>query len=49
MDWAHAHDATHLELDSALTRVDAHRFHRRHEPSWTSMCFGWQLPRHLHH
>jgi GNAT superfamily N-acetyltransferase len=41
--WGKAQGATHLELDSAESRLDAHRFYRRHQPSWESRCFGWQL------
>jgi GNAT superfamily N-acetyltransferase len=42
-DWARERGATHLELDSADSRPDAHRFYEREEPSWTSRCFGWEL------
>lgn len=42
-DWARARGATHLELDSAETRADAHRFYDREEPSWKSVSFGWVL------
>ena len=42
-DWARARGASHLELDSAETRADAHRFYERERPSWRSMCFGWEL------
>jgi GNAT superfamily N-acetyltransferase len=42
-DWAGERGATHLELDSADTRVDAHRFYEREGPSWRSVCFGWEL------
>lgn len=41
--WAAEHGATHLELDSALTRTDAHRFYARHDPSARSLCFSWRL------
>ncbi len=41
--WARASGATHLELDSSEVRVDAHRFYDRENPTWRSMCFGWQL------
>jgi GNAT superfamily N-acetyltransferase len=41
--WAQARGATHLELDSAETRTDAHRFYERERPSWRSVCFGWEL------
>jgi GNAT superfamily N-acetyltransferase len=42
-EWARERGATHLELDSADTRADAHRFYEREEPSWSSRCFSWQL------
>ena len=42
-EWARERGATHLELDSALTRHDAHRFYDREQPSWKSMSFGWEL------
>jgi GNAT superfamily N-acetyltransferase len=42
-DWARERGATHLELDSAETRADAHRFYERERPSWRSLCFGWEL------
>jgi GNAT superfamily N-acetyltransferase len=42
-DWARSRGASHLELDSADTRADAHRFYNREEPSWTSVSFGWVL------
>jgi GNAT superfamily N-acetyltransferase len=42
-DWARERGATHLELDSGDTRVDAHRFYEREEPSWRSVCFAWEL------
>jgi GNAT superfamily N-acetyltransferase len=42
-DWARARGATHLELDSAETRADAHRFYEREQPSWKSVSFGWVL------
>jgi GNAT superfamily N-acetyltransferase len=42
-DWARERGATHLELDSAHTRTDAHRFYEREQPSWSSISFGWQL------
>jgi GNAT superfamily N-acetyltransferase len=41
--WARDNGATHLALDSGLTRVDAHRFYRRENPSWESTSFGWLL------
>jgi GNAT superfamily N-acetyltransferase len=41
--WARARGATHLELDSAQTRADAHRFYDREQPSWKSISFGWVL------
>ena len=42
-DWARGRGATHLELDSADSRVAAHRFYEGEEPSWTSRCFAWEL------
>lgn len=42
-DWARARGCSHLELDSAPTRTDAHRFYDREEPSWKSVSFGWVL------
>lgn len=41
--WARAHDATHLELDSADIRTEAHRFYDREQPTWSSRSFGWVL------
>ncbi|HEX6332027.1 MAG TPA: GNAT family N-acetyltransferase [Actinomycetota bacterium] len=41
--WGRERGATHLELDSATTRTDAHRFYERERPSWTSYCFSWEL------
>ena len=41
--WARERGATHLELDSAETRADAHRFYERENPAWRSICFGWEL------
>ena len=41
--WGLARGASHLELDSAETRADAHRFYERERPSWRSICFGWEL------
>jgi GNAT superfamily N-acetyltransferase len=41
--WARERGATHLELDSAETRADAHRFYERERPSWRSICFAWEL------
>ena len=41
--WAHQQGATHLELDSAESRHDAHRFYEREAPSWRSVCYGWTL------
>jgi GNAT superfamily N-acetyltransferase len=42
-DWACGAGASHLELDSALNRTDAHRFYDRERPSWTSYCYAWEL------
>jgi GNAT superfamily N-acetyltransferase len=41
--WARERGASHLELDSADTRTDAHRFYERERPSGTSRCFAWEL------
>jgi GNAT superfamily N-acetyltransferase len=41
--WARERGATHLELDSAEARADAHRFYEREGPSWRSISFGWEL------
>jgi GNAT superfamily N-acetyltransferase len=41
--WARSRGATHLELDSAETRPDAHRFYERERPDTRSRCFGWKL------
>ena len=42
-EWARELGASHLELDSADARADAHRFYEREGPSWTSRCFAWEL------
>jgi GNAT superfamily N-acetyltransferase len=42
-DWARQRGASHLELDSADVREDAHRFYEREGPSWRSACFAWEL------
>jgi GNAT superfamily N-acetyltransferase len=42
-DWARERGATHLELDSSVTREAAHRFYEREQPSWRSISFGWEL------
>jgi GNAT superfamily N-acetyltransferase len=42
-DWARGRDATHLELDSALARTDAHRFYERREPDIVGYSFSWRL------
>lgn len=42
-DWGRERGATHLELDSSELRADAHRFYDREQPSWRSICFGWEL------
>jgi GNAT superfamily N-acetyltransferase len=41
--WALAHGATHLELDSADPRTEAHRFYLREGATHTSRSFGWEL------
>jgi GNAT superfamily N-acetyltransferase len=42
-DWARKRGATHLELDSALGRTDAHRFYEREGSQYKSFSFGWRL------
>jgi GNAT superfamily N-acetyltransferase len=41
--WARERGATHLELDSAEARTDAHRFYERVGAQYRSVCFGWEL------
>jgi GNAT superfamily N-acetyltransferase len=41
--WGRERGATHLELDSAEARQDAHRFYEREGPAYRSICFGWEL------
>jgi GNAT superfamily N-acetyltransferase len=41
--WACERGATHLELDSALARTDAHRFYEREGAEYKSYSFGWTL------
>jgi GNAT superfamily N-acetyltransferase len=41
--WARERGATHLELDSAETRSDAHRFYEREQPTLRSISFAWRL------
>jgi GNAT superfamily N-acetyltransferase len=40
-EWAASHGASHLELDSAEARTDAHRFYDREGAAERSLCFGW--------
>lgn len=42
-EWARGAGATHLELDSGLARVDAHRFYEREGGARQSYAFGWEL------
>jgi GNAT superfamily N-acetyltransferase len=42
-DWGRERGATHLELDSALTRPDAHRFYEREGSEYKAFSFGWTL------
>jgi GNAT superfamily N-acetyltransferase len=42
-DWARERGASHLELDSAEARADAHRFYEREGAAYRSICFGWEL------
>ena len=41
--WARERGATHLELDSALARTEAHRFYDREGAEYKSYSFGWTL------
>ena len=41
--WARERGATHLELDSAENRADAHRFYEREGAQYRSFSFGWVL------
>ena len=43
MAWGRERGASHLELDSAFGRKDAHRFYEREAPSWDARSFGWVL------
>lgn len=42
-EWARAHSAAMVMLDSSTVRTDAHRFYRREQPTFEAMCFGWRL------
>jgi GNAT superfamily N-acetyltransferase len=42
-EWGRGAGATHLELDSGLARVDAHRFYEREGGARQSYTFGWEL------
>ncbi len=41
--WARQRGASHLKLDSALPRTEAHRFYERQRPSGRSYSFAWRL------
>lgn len=41
--WARGRGATHLELDSAQSRPDAHRFYEREGGEGPSYSYGWRL------
>ncbi|MGH2961620.1 MAG: GNAT family N-acetyltransferase [Solirubrobacterales bacterium] len=41
--WARERGATHLELDSAEARTDAHRFYEREGANWRSLSYSWVL------
>jgi GNAT superfamily N-acetyltransferase len=41
--WGGERGASHLELDSAEVRADAHRFYEREQPSHRSISFGWEI------
>jgi hypothetical protein len=40
-EWAAAHGASHLELDSGEARKDAHRFYEREGATGRAYSFGW--------
>jgi GNAT superfamily N-acetyltransferase len=42
-EWARSKGASHLELDSAEARADAHRFYVREGAVWPSKQFTWLL------
>jgi GNAT superfamily N-acetyltransferase len=42
-DWARERGAVHLELDSAESRPDAHRFYEREGAAYRAISFGWEL------
>ena len=42
-EWAAAHGASHLELDTAEARSDAQRFYERERPAWRSISYAWTL------
>jgi GNAT superfamily N-acetyltransferase len=41
--WARERGAMHIELDSSLSRTDAHRFYEREGAEYKSFSFGWRL------
>jgi GNAT superfamily N-acetyltransferase len=41
--WAAERGASHLKLDSAIDRVDAHRFYEREGATWKSYSYSWLL------
>lgn len=45
LSWAAGSGASHLELDSADARADAHRFYEREGAQNLSRQFGWWLDR----
>ena len=42
-DWARERGASHLKLDSALARTEAHRFYEREGPSGRSNSYDYEL------
>jgi GNAT superfamily N-acetyltransferase len=42
-EWARERGASHLKLDSALARAEAHRFYERQGPSGRSYSYVWEL------
>ena len=41
--WAKKHRATHLELDTGLSRTDAQRFYDREDPIAKGYSYSWAL------
>jgi GNAT superfamily N-acetyltransferase len=41
--WGRSRGASRLQLDSGVSRTDAHRFYERESPGTRSMSYGWPL------